>query len=328
MTKISVIIFLFLLSLTIIVVIKHYFLKLKIKKNTDRLLKILNLTKIILLILISIFISLTFSNYKAGSKKVVNYSTFIDNIILIDYSTSMLANDLKPTRFDQAKNLALYLVENSSNCRFALILFGDDPLLEVPLTDNIDYLKSIISAIQINDDYYRSSNILLAFYAALNLLESSPSFYKNIVLFSDFDFDQAISEKLNEMLVSNIQNLYSVIISSEEGSKIWLPNKKTYLVDRFQNEVFSSPNRQFISAISKLPNSLVTDFTNMSYNSIISIINSNKKLTVKMEKHETYAPRELNYIFGSIASFLMIIFVILATPLFQNLNYRTKNDKD
>jgi len=328
MTKISVIIFLFLLSLTIIVVIKHYFLKLKIKKNTDRLLKILNLTKIILLILISIFISLTFSNYKAGSKKVVNYSTFIDNIILIDYSTSMLANDLKPTRFDQAKNLALYLVENSSNCRFALILFGDDPLLEVPLTDNIDYLKSIISAIQINDDYYRSSNILLAFYAALNLLESSPSFYKNIVLFSDFDFDQAISEKLDEMLVSNIQNLYSVIISSEEGSKIWLPNKKTYLVDRFQNEVFSSPNRQFISAISKLPNSLVTDFTNMSYNSIISIINSNKKLTVKMEKHETYAPRELNYIFGSIASFLMIIFVILSTPLFQNLNYRTKNDKD
>jgi Ca-activated chloride channel family protein len=328
MTKISVIIFLFLLSLTIIVVIKHYFLKLKIKKNTDRLLKILNLTKIILLILISIFISLTFSNYKAGSKKVVNYSTFIDNIILIDYSTSMLANDLKPTRFDQAKNLALYLVENSSNCRFALILFGDDPLLEVPLTDNIDYLKSIISAIQINDDYYRSSNILLAFYAALNLLESSPSFYKNIVLFSDFDFDQAISEKLNEMLVSNIQNLYSVIISSEEGSKIWLPNKKAYLVDRFQNEVFSSPNRQFISAISKLPNSLVTDFTNMSYNSIISIINSNKKLTVKMEKHETYAPRELNYIFGSIASFLMIIFVILSTPLFQNLNYKTKNDKD
>ncbi|NMC67851.1 MAG: VWA domain-containing protein [Spirochaetales bacterium] len=325
MTKFSLIIFLFLFVFIISIVIRHYYLKMKIKKDNDKIYKILFLAKIILLILISFFISLTFSSYKAGLKKVVNYSTFIDNIILIDYSTSMLANDLKPTRFDQAKNLALYLVENSNNCRFALILFGDDPLLEVPLTDNIEYLKNIISTIQINDDYYRASNILLAFYAAINLLESSPSFYKNIVLLSDFDFDQVISEKLNEMLLSNINNLYSVIISSEEGSKIWLPNKKTYLVDKFQNEVFSSPNRQFISSILKLPNSLVSDFNNMSYNSIVSIINSNKKLTSKMEKHETYAPRELNFIFGSIAAFLMIIFIILSTPIFQNLNYKTKN---
>lgn len=327
MNKTSLFILFSLLLLILIINLKHLFLKSKIKKYSNNNYKKIYFIKIFLLILISIFISLTFSNYKGGLKKISNYSMTIDNVIIIDYSTSMLANDVKPTRFDTAKNLAIYLIENSINCRFALILFGNDALLEVPLTENMTYLKNVISSIQLNDEYYRSSNISNALVTALNLLDSSPAFYKNIILLSDFDFDQLISTKLKNIISDRITFFYNIVVASEEGSKIWLPNKKTFLLDNFQNEVLSTYNISFISDLSKLQNVLFLYFKDQFYNTILSVISNNKNLKSKMEQHDTFVKKELNYIFGTISFLLMIIYLIYSSNILENIKeiLKTRN---
>ncbi|HPC38556.1 MAG TPA: VWA domain-containing protein [Exilispira sp.] len=324
MTNLSFLIFIILLFIIGILLLKHYFLKSKIKKYNNKSLKILYLTRVILLIIISLLLSLTFTNYKAGLKKSLNYSKNIDNIILLDFSTSMLANDLKPTRFELAKSICSHLIENSSNCRFALILFGDDPLLEVPLTENIDYLKSVISTLQIDEQFYRSSNISLALTSAIDLLEMSPSFFKNIILISDYDFDQILSSKLKTMITDNVKNFYNIVVSSEKGSRIWLSSKKNYLLDNYQNEVFTKSNLSFILDISKLPNSSVYYWDKISYNSVISILNSFKTTITSMEKHETYEQKELKPLFGLFAIIFMLIYIFTYIKAFQIIDLRTK----
>ncbi len=325
MTIFSSLVLIFLLLLIACIFIRQILNKQKFKKQNDNNLKFLYMIKIILLILISIFLSLTFSNYTAGVKKISNYSMSIDNVLILDYSTSMIANDIKPSRFENAKNLSSFLIENSDNCRFALILFGDDPLLEVPLTDNKTHILTVLSSIQLNDDYYRASNINSALSVALSILERSPSFYKNIILFSDYDFDNILSNKIKYLIKENITNFYNIVISSEKGTKIWLQSKKAFLTDNFQNEVVTKFNPLFLADISKMKNVILYSWDTNYYNSIISIISSNKNLSFKMEKHETFASRKLNFIFGIVATTLMLIYLLLSMPFFYEI--KLNNEK-
>jgi len=316
LTTTSITFFLILLLFIFAITIKQYLKNRKIKKSRNPILRRRFIIRIFLLLLISLLISLTFSNYKGGTKKITNYSMIIDNIIIIDYSTSMISNDIKPNRFEQSKNLSMHIVDNLINSRFALILFGDDPLLEVPLTDNIEFLKNVLSSIQINEEIYRSSNISLALISAIDLLIRSPAIYKNLIVFSDFDFDKTLPIKVKDQITEQITYLFNIVVSSEKGSNIWLPNKNTFLVDKFQNEVFSAPNKIFLSDISKLPNSSILYWDNLNYNSISSILNINKDLATKMEKHETFAARELNYLFGLIGFLLMILYLAIFSDVF------------
>lgn len=325
MTIFSYLVLIFLLLLIAGIFIRQILNKQKIKKQNDNNLKFIYMCKIILLFLISVFLSLTFSNYTAGVKRISNYSMSIDNVLILDYSTSMIANDIKPSRFEQAKNLSSFLIENSDNCRFALILFGDDPLLEVPLTDNKTHILTVLSSIQLNDDYYRSSNIISALSVALSILERSPAFYKNIILFSDYDFDNILSNKLKYIIKENITNFYNIVISSEKETKIWLPSKKAFLTDNFQNEVVTKFNPLFLTDISKMKNVILYSWDTNYYNSIISIISSNKNLSFKMEKHETFASRKLNFIFGIVATTLMLIYLLLSMPFFYEI--KLNNEK-
>src|ERR1700743_1425674 len=60
----------------------------------------------------------------------------VDVMFVLDVSKSMLAQDLKPSRLDKAKQLLTLLTEKLENDRIGLILFAGRPYLQMPLTSD------------------------------------------------------------------------------------------------------------------------------------------------------------------------------------------------
>ena len=70
----------------------------------------------------------------------------IDIMLVTDVSTSMLAQDLKPNRFEAAKSVALEFIDSRPNDNIGLTLFAGESFVQCPLTNSHDVLKSLLEA--------------------------------------------------------------------------------------------------------------------------------------------------------------------------------------
>ena len=312
MTKATIIIFLATFLLIIGILLKHHIYKNFIitKNYNDSYLKKKFIKKMILLFFIALSIALTFSNFNIGYKKLPTYANFIDTVIMIDYSTSMLANDVEPNRFFASKIIANNFIDNFQNNRFAFVLFGDDPYIEIPLTDNLEFMKRIINSIDLNDQYYSASRIISAIETCINLLERSPATYKNLIIISDFDFaENQLTSSLKKRISTELAYIYCIIISSREGSRIYLPQKGSFLKDQFQNDVFSKTNINFINDLATLPNCFINRWQD-SFEKYIEIIQKNQKdQLVKLQTNDNISPRKANFFFGFLAAIFIIFYI-------------------
>ena len=84
-----------------------------------------------------VFIILALMRPQYGLKFEKVQRTGQDIFIVIDTSRSMLAPDVKPTRFERAKQEVLGLIENLKGDRIGLIAFSGNAFIQCPLT--LDY---------------------------------------------------------------------------------------------------------------------------------------------------------------------------------------------
>ena len=70
----------------------------------------------------------------------------IDIVLALDISTSMLAQDFKPDRFEAAKDIAIQFVSGRKNDRIGLVTFAGESFTQCPLTTDL-----VTVANQLND---------------------------------------------------------------------------------------------------------------------------------------------------------------------------------
>ncbi len=66
-------------------------------------------------------------------------------IIALDVSNSMLAEDVKPSRMERAKQLIGRLVDDMNNDKVGLIVFAGDAYTQIPITDDYPSVKMFLS---------------------------------------------------------------------------------------------------------------------------------------------------------------------------------------
>jgi Ca-activated chloride channel family protein len=79
-----------------------------------------------------------------GSEKISRNG--IDVMIAIDVSKSMLAQDIKPTRLDRAKQLLSRLIDKLANDRVGIVIFAGKAYLQMPLTGDHAAAKMYLSS--------------------------------------------------------------------------------------------------------------------------------------------------------------------------------------
>lgn len=66
-------------------------------------------------------------------------------IIALDVSNSMLAEDIKPSRIEHAKQLISRMVDEMENDKIGLIVFAGDAYTQIPITDDYPSVKMFLS---------------------------------------------------------------------------------------------------------------------------------------------------------------------------------------
>ncbi len=155
----------------------------------------------------------------AVSGTVVSYigeSGESDYVLAIDASSSMLANDLTPTRIDAAKEAALLFIDSlPPKSRIALITFAGTSFVKQTLSDNTKESKKTLEDIGIEP--ISGTDIGDAITTATNMLLTSEK-GRAIVLLTDGRSNVGMNplQTIGYANKNNI-NVYTIGIGTEEG---------------------------------------------------------------------------------------------------------------
>ena len=109
----------------------------------------------------------------------------IDIILVLDTSSSMLAEDFKPNRLEAVKDAAQEFIANRNGDRIGLLVFGKETFIQCPLTIDYSVLNSLLNEVTVMEPKYDGTAIGVAIASAVNRLRNSDSESKVIILLSD-----------------------------------------------------------------------------------------------------------------------------------------------
>lgn len=125
---------------------------------------------------ISLFLMMTaLLDLRGPEKKIKANIPDQRTIILIDSSTSMLAEDVRPNRFVKSLQLARHFVKNAAGHQISIVLFSDIQKRLIPFTDDIDLIDSRLAALEKNNSVAGGSNISQAIEEAIQYFEFDSS---------------------------------------------------------------------------------------------------------------------------------------------------------
>ena len=109
----------------------------------------------------------------------------VDIILVIDISSSMLAEDFKPNRLEAVKEAAQKFISNREGDRIGLLVFAGETFIQCPLTTDNNVLSSLLKDISIAEKEYDGTAIGMAIANATNRLRDSKAKSKIMILLSD-----------------------------------------------------------------------------------------------------------------------------------------------
>lgn len=72
----------------------------------------------------------------------------IDIVMAIDLSSSMLARDFKPNRFESSKKLAMEFTEGRTNDRLGIVVYASESFTQSPITSDISVIKNVLKDLE------------------------------------------------------------------------------------------------------------------------------------------------------------------------------------
>lgn len=103
--------------------------------------------KIILLILGLVFLVIGMADPQVGSKLEKIKREGIDLMLVLDVSTSMMAEDIKPNRLERSKMAISNLVDKLEGDRIGIIIFAGNAYKQLPLTTDYSAAKLFLSVV-------------------------------------------------------------------------------------------------------------------------------------------------------------------------------------
>lgn len=260
-------------------------------------------TKLLYLSLVFMFISIsqpvlshTISDEKFNSQEY---------IIALDASYSMQADDLKPTRYDMAKEAIKELLILHPKDKFTIFAFTSNTLLISPPTTDIAVSIQALDALNPMYILTKSTNFYKLFMSIAKISLKK----KNLIIFSDGGDEQDIN-KLVRILKKNNIIPYFIATATHTGAALKKDNK--YLKDLHNSLVISKIN-PILKDVASLSDGYYYELS--SLNIINSISKDIQNRTLKKEiKLKVQKYKELFFIPLFIA---FILYFLAITKLHQ-----------
>ncbi len=173
-----------------------------------------------------LFLFLGFFKFRIGEKYSEEIRGNEKNIYFIfDISYSMLGNDIKPSRLEISKNVAISILDRFRGEKFGIIMFAGKGFILSPLTSDWDTVKFLISRLSPESSSSQGSDVNPSLKLLLDMTGSKSKGEKIAILFSDGEFFKKIDDSILEKLRERGIKFFTVGVATEEGSKIPDPKK-------------------------------------------------------------------------------------------------------
>jgi len=109
----------------------------------------------------------------------------IDMLLVLDISSSMLADDFPPNRLEAVKKTASDFIESRKDDRIGILVFAGESFIQCPLTVDKKVLKSLIKEITVASKEHDGTAIGMAIANGTNRLRNSDVESRVMILLSD-----------------------------------------------------------------------------------------------------------------------------------------------
>jgi len=176
----------------------------------------------------------------------------VDILIALDTSKSMLAEDVKPNRFERSKLAIKDLLRNLKGDRIGLIAFSGNAFLQCPLT--LDYGGFLLSLDNLGIDTIPKggTSITSAIKEALRSYEGGQKKYKALIVITDGEDHEGNPGEASEEAEKEGIKIFCIGIGTKEGELIPVTDEsgqKIFLKDSQGNVVKSHLNETDLQKI-------------------------------------------------------------------------------
>ena len=156
-------------------------------------------------------------------------------VILLDLSYSMLATDLQPNRLERARYKIEDLLNRFQEGQTAIVLYAGDAHTLVPLTEDVETIRTLLPSLHPSLMPVRGSRPDLAFENVIEMLNQVDIKNSHLVWITDGIDDQQV-KPLQNLLSSQRHKLTVLAVGTPSGAPIVL-EKGNYLKDTNNNIV-------------------------------------------------------------------------------------------
>lgn len=243
-----------------------------------------------------------------GSEKVSRNG--IDVMVALDVSKSMLAQDVKPTRLDRAKQVLGKLMDRLSNDRIGIVVFAGKAYLQMPITGDHGAAKMFLSSATpdvVPTQGTVISDALKMCYTSFNAKEKK---YKAIVLISDGeDHDEEATALATRMAKEGVI-INTIGIGSAEGTAIIEPGSSEPKKDAEGNTVITKLNEAALQTIAANGNGVYQLFDNTE-----TVVSTLERQLNSMDQRSVTEDSLVNYK-SYYQFFLLLALLLLVVDMF------------
>lgn len=215
---------------------------------------ILQKSKLVLIFLAFAFAFLSLARPQWGRSDQEFIEKGVDVMLVIDTSKSLLARDIKPSRFERIKLAIVDLIEKAPGNRFGIVVFAGNAFIQTPLTSDPGALKSTINALQIDMLPSAGSDLSIALKEAAKGFDNDNDQYKAVVIFSDGEDHGNDTLTTARALQRQKIKIFSVGAATSEGEIIPIKSdsgKSDYHRDPQGNVVMTRLNESVLQSVAE-----------------------------------------------------------------------------
>ena len=242
-----------------------------------------------------------------GTKQEKENRKGIEVMIALDVSNSMMAQDVQPSRLENAKQILSKLVDGMANDKIGLVVFAGDAYTQLPIT--VDYVsaKMFLSTISPQMVPRQGTAIGSAIDLAIKSFGPKSDAARAIIVITDGENHEDDAVGAAKLAAENNIIVDVIGMGKSDGSPIPIPGTMSFMKDKDGNVVVSKLNEPMCKEIALAGKGIYVhaDNSNSAFRIVTKELDKLGKSDIKTSVFSEY-----NEQFQSFALLALIILII------------------
>ncbi|MFC4164029.1 VWA domain-containing protein [Epilithonimonas zeae] len=168
------------------------------------------------------FLFLIFSivDLLAGKEEISVKQNVSSTIFVLDVSNSMNAQDVQPSRLEEAKNIIINSLQKLTNDRVGIIVFAGDSYSVMPLSSDYSAAENYLLGIETSVVQNQGTDFLKPIQIAAQKFKNITKGSRNIVLISDGEDNEGHEDEAINLAKKEGIRVTTIGVGTEEGAPI------------------------------------------------------------------------------------------------------------